>query len=272
MSDGTDPTELRLLAEAVAREVGALLKDGLDRVRLEVDTKSTGTDMVTEMDRAAEALIVQLILTARPDDGLLGEEGTDITGTSGVRWIVDPLDGTTNYLYALPGFNVSIAAEVDGTVVAGAVFDVIRDEMFAATLGGGATRDGARIHVSDATALPLALVATGFGYDAERRRRQAEVLVRGPPPHPRHAPVRGGGGRPVLGRRRSGRRLLRARPGALGPRGGRSDRGRGRRGRHRLRRRPLGGRPTSSPPLPASLRPSWPFSTVPAHATSDRTG
>jgi myo-inositol-1(or 4)-monophosphatase len=178
VSDGTDPTELRLLAEGVAREVGALLKDGLDRARLEVDTKSTSTDMVTEMDRAAEALIVQLLLTARPDDGFLGEEGTDVAGSSGVRWVVDPLDGTTNYLYALPGFAVSIGAEVDGTVVAGVVFDVIRDEMYSATLGGGATRDGMAIHASGVTELPLALVATGFGYDPDRRRRQADLLVR----------------------------------------------------------------------------------------------
>jgi myo-inositol-1(or 4)-monophosphatase len=177
MPDGTDRTALRLLAEAVARETGALLHDGLDRARLHVGTKSTGTDMVTEMDRAAEAHIVQRLLTARPDDGVLGEEGTDRAGTSGVRWVVDPLDGTTNYLYGLPGFNVSIGAEVDGEAVAGAVFDVIRGELFSATLGGGATRDGAPIRHSAADDLALALVATGFSYDSERRRRQAQVLV-----------------------------------------------------------------------------------------------
>jgi myo-inositol-1(or 4)-monophosphatase len=177
MADGMDRTELRLLAEAIAREAGALLRDGLDRARLHVGTKSTGTDMVTEMDRAAEARIVERLLEARPDDGILGEEGTDRTGTSGVRWIVDPLDGTTNYLYGLPGFNVSIAAEVDGAVVAGAVLDVIRGELFAATLGGGATRDGAPIRHSGASDLALALVATGFSYDSDRRRKQAQVLV-----------------------------------------------------------------------------------------------
>ena len=172
-----DPKELRLLAEAVARETGALLHDALDRARLEVGTKTTGTDMVTEMDRAAEAHIVAGLLGARPDDGMLGEEGTDRAGTSGVRWIVDPLDGTTNYLYALPGYAVSIGAELDGQVVAGVVFDVERDELFSATLGGGATRNGAPVRASGVSALPLALVATGFSYDAERRRRQAQVLV-----------------------------------------------------------------------------------------------
>jgi myo-inositol-1(or 4)-monophosphatase len=172
-----DPAVLCALAETVAREAGALLRDGLTRDRATVDTKSTRTDMVTEMDRAAEALIVGRLLDARPDDGMLGEEGTDRTGTSGVRWIIDPLDGTTNYLYALPGFAVSIAAEVGAVVVAGVVYDVVHDELFAATRGGGATRDGAAIAVSGTTELALALVATGFGYDATRRARQAEALV-----------------------------------------------------------------------------------------------
>jgi myo-inositol-1(or 4)-monophosphatase len=172
-----DAVELRLLAEAVAREAGALLHDGLDAVRLDVGTKSSLTDMVTEMDRAAEALIVERLLGIRPDDGMLGEEGTDEPGTSGIRWVVDPLDGTTNYLYGLPGFNVSIAAEHDGVAVAGVVFDVVRGELFSATLGGGATRDGSAIHASDAAALPAALIGTGFSYDSDRRRKQAAVLV-----------------------------------------------------------------------------------------------
>src|SRR3546814_4876035 len=106
-----DPVELRELAEGVARRAGALLGGALGLVRAEVATKSTLTDMVTEMDRASEALIVEGLLGARPDDGMLGEEGTDVAGTSGVRWIVDPLDGTTNYLYELPGFNGPIRSE-----------------------------------------------------------------------------------------------------------------------------------------------------------------
>ncbi|MGH9276031.1 MAG: inositol monophosphatase family protein [Acidimicrobiales bacterium] len=171
------PDELLALAEAVARAAGALLLDGLDQVRTDVQTKSTGTDMVSEMDRAAEALIVNGLLGARPDDGMVGEEGTDRQGTSGVRWVVDPLDGTTNYLYGLAGFGVSIAAEHDGVAVAGVVLDVVRDELFAATRGGGATRDGMPITVSTATDLGSALIATGFSYAADRRARQAAVLV-----------------------------------------------------------------------------------------------
>jgi myo-inositol-1(or 4)-monophosphatase len=169
--------ELRTLAEAVARAAGALLREGLDVVRAEVGTKSTATDMVTEMDRASEALIEEELLGARPDDGILGEEGAFRPGTSGLRWVVDPLDGTTNYLYGFPGFNVSIAAETDDGVVAAAVYDVVRDELFSAHLGGGATRDGTPIEPSPAVELAHALVGTGFSYDPERRRRQAEVLV-----------------------------------------------------------------------------------------------
>ncbi|MEX2294261.1 MAG: inositol monophosphatase family protein [Acidimicrobiales bacterium] len=172
-----DPVELRLLAARAAREAGSLLLDGLDEVRTDVQTKSSGTDMVSEMDRAAEACIAECILAVRPEDALVGEEGMQRGGISGVRWIVDPLDGTTNYLYGLAGFGVSIAAEVQGTVVAGVVLDVIRDEMFAATLGGGATRNDQPIAASDATELSVSLIATGFSYDAARRARQAAVLA-----------------------------------------------------------------------------------------------
>lgn len=172
-----DLAELRSLAERVALDAGALLLDGVDRVRSHVSTKSTGTDMVTEMDRASEALIVEGLLGPRPDDGILGEEGSDRAGTSGIRWVVDPLDGTTNYLYGFPGFNVSIAAEVDGRVEVGAVFDVVRAELFSAARGSGSTRNGEPIHCSAEVSLDRSLVGTGFAYHPDQRRRQAEVLV-----------------------------------------------------------------------------------------------
>ncbi|MEO7429632.1 MAG: inositol monophosphatase family protein [Acidimicrobiales bacterium] len=172
-----DALELRALAETAAREAGALLLDGLDQVRTDVRTKTSSTDMVSEMDRAAEALIVERLLGARPHDGIEGEEGTDLRGTSGVRWIVDPLDGTTNYLYGLAGFGVSIAAEHDGVVVAGVVLDVVRNELFRAALGNGADRDGTPITASAATDLAAALIATGFSYESARRARQAAVLL-----------------------------------------------------------------------------------------------
>jgi myo-inositol-1(or 4)-monophosphatase len=177
VTTGPDLAELRSLAERVARAAGALLRDGADHVRSEVSTKTTGTDMVTEMDRASEALITDGLLGPRPDDGILGEEGAHRVGSTGVRWVVDPLDGTTNYLYGFPGFNVSIAAEVDGVTEVGVVYDVVRDELFGAVRGRGATRDGAPISVSGAQDLSHALLGTGFSYEAERRHLQAQVLV-----------------------------------------------------------------------------------------------
>jgi myo-inositol-1(or 4)-monophosphatase len=165
------------LAVAVATEAGDLLLLRLHQARAEVGTKSSLTDMVTEMDRAAEELVVARLLAARPDDGVVGEEGSHRAGTSGVRWIVDPIDGTTNYLYRMPGFAVSVAAEVDGVVVAGVVVDPSHGEVFTATRGGGARCNGERVTASAAAALPSALVGTGFSYDPLRRRRQAAVLT-----------------------------------------------------------------------------------------------
>jgi myo-inositol-1(or 4)-monophosphatase len=171
------PEELLALATDVATRAARLLRDGQGRERTSVETKSTRTDMVSEMDRASEGLIVRELLTARPQDGIVGEEGSARAGTSGLRWVVDPLDGTTNYLYGFPGWSVSIAAEDDTGVVAGVVVDPVHREVFAATRGGGARRNGEPIACSAQTVLAETLVATGFNYDADRRRRQAEVLV-----------------------------------------------------------------------------------------------
>lgn len=142
-----------------------------------VDTKSSPTDMVTQVDRDTEALIVAGILDARPDDGVLGEEGADRAGSSGVRWVIDPLDGTTNYLYRLAGFAVSIGVEHRGSTVVGVVADPVRGEVFAATVGRGATRDGEAISCNAASRLDHALVGTGFSYRSETRADQAKVLV-----------------------------------------------------------------------------------------------
>ena len=172
-----DAVELGGLAAELATEAGVLLLDGLATDRRVLKTKSSPTDLVTEWDRRSEALIVDGIRSARPDDGILGEEGTQIPGTSGVRWIVDPLDGTTNYLYGLPGFGVSIAVETAGRVTAAAVNDPVRGELFTATEGGGAFRDNSPIRVSDADNLATSLVGTGFAYEADTRRWQAEVLT-----------------------------------------------------------------------------------------------
>lgn len=128
------------------------------------------------MDIASEKLITGFLAEHRPDDGFLGEEGASVTGTSGVRWVIDPVDGTVNYLYGLPSWAVSIAAEKDGETVAGVVAAPMRGETYRAVLGGGAYRDGERLHHRPAPPLSQALVATGFGYLAERRAGQAEVV------------------------------------------------------------------------------------------------
>jgi myo-inositol-1(or 4)-monophosphatase len=176
-AQAADPRELLALAGDVARRAGALLLDGSRRRRRLVETKSSATDMVSEMDRASEDLIVGALLAARPTDGILGEEGSSRAGSSGLRWVVDPLDGTTNYLYGIPGWGVSIAAEAGDGVVAGVVFDPVHDELFAALRGGGALCNDEPIACSNQSELALALVATGFGYRPERRRAQAEVMA-----------------------------------------------------------------------------------------------
>jgi myo-inositol-1(or 4)-monophosphatase len=175
MSD-PDPLALRDLACRVAEEAGALLLGALDGVR-EVSTKTSPTDVVTEIDRASEELIVRRLLEARPDDAILGEEGGAREGTSGVRWVIDPLDGTVNYLYRIPAFCVAIAAEVGGRAVAGVVHDPSHGDTFAAAEGHGATRNGVPVHPSPADTLATALIGTGFEYRAEVRRVQARVVA-----------------------------------------------------------------------------------------------
>jgi myo-inositol-1(or 4)-monophosphatase len=171
-----DVDELLALARSVAEAAGALLLEGTTRRRTAVGTKTSPTDMVTEMDRASEALVVERLLQARSDDGVLGEEGTARPGTSGVRWVVDPLDGTTNYLYGFPAWAVSVAAEVGGVVVAGAVADPSHGEVFTATRGGGAACNGRPLVTGDGPPVATALVGTGFSYESARRARQAAVL------------------------------------------------------------------------------------------------
>jgi myo-inositol-1(or 4)-monophosphatase len=190
-----DPARLLALAIAVACEAGEMLADGRGRAAV-VGTKSSPTDVVTEMDQAAERLIRSRILAERPDDAILGEEGGQTGGKAPVRWIVDPLDGTVNYLYGLPDWAVSIAAEARGQVVAGVVCVPPRGVLYVAAAGGGAWRSnladvsrGAlpgsgqavppRSEPLSCTAdVPLsrALIATGFGYERARRLVQGQVL------------------------------------------------------------------------------------------------
>ena len=165
------------LALRVAREAGELVRTRrLEGVRVAA-TKSSATDVVTEADRASEALVLERILAARPDDGILGEEGSDRPGTSGVRWVVDPIDGTVNYFLGLPQYAVSIGVEVDGRVEVGVVVNAATGAEFAAVRGRGATGDGRPLHVRDARPLDRAVVSTGFHYRADIRRRQAAAVA-----------------------------------------------------------------------------------------------
>jgi myo-inositol-1(or 4)-monophosphatase len=171
-----DVTELLRLAVDLASQAGQLLLDRAPHRADDVATKSTRTDMVTAVDRASEALIVGALAKERPDDGVLGEEGSAREGTTGVRWIIDPLDGTTNYLYGLPLFGVSIAVEVNGRVEAGVVAHPSLGETFTARLGGGAFCNEQPIAVSGKDDLSTALIGTGFAYDADQRRESAGWL------------------------------------------------------------------------------------------------
>lgn len=184
----TDVGALRTLAESFARDAGTLILSRVGTL-MEMDTKSSSADLVTEVDQAAEDLIVRRIQHARPDDGIVGEEGTGIVGTSGVSWVIDPIDGTTNFVYNYPGFGVSIAVQENGLTVAGAVLDLMHNspaadgttgydgDMYSAAMSQGATRNGVAIKASDAADLSVALVATGFSFISDRRRRQAESLM-----------------------------------------------------------------------------------------------
>jgi myo-inositol-1(or 4)-monophosphatase len=167
--------ELLVLALALAAQAAAVHREGLGRV-LASTTKSSATDVVTEVDHRAEAVVLEGVRRHRPGDGYVGEEGADVASTTGVVWIVDPLDGTTNYVYGFPAYSVSIGVVVDGRPLVGVVHDSARDEIFHAVAGRGAFVDGRPIAVSERADLATALVATGFGYDAGLRRRQADLL------------------------------------------------------------------------------------------------
>ena len=141
-----------------------------------LERKSSATDPVSDADRAAEAAIRELLSRERPDDGLLAEEGSRSEAASGRRWVVDPLDGTVNFLYGFPAWCVSVALQDAEGSALGVVHDALRDETFRAERGGGSYLNGSPIRVRARDELSRALVATGFGYARERRQWQAEVV------------------------------------------------------------------------------------------------
>lgn len=182
----TDPfrTELLELALEAASQAGALLRDQRPADLGVAATKSSPIDVVTEMDLAAEKLITGFLAEHRPHDAFLAEEGSLATAGqrggegdgTGVRWIIDPLDGTVNYLYGLPNWAVSIAAELDGEVVAGVVAVPPREETFRAVLDEGAHLGGQPLSCRPAAPLGQSLIGTGFSYVTEHRAAQAEVV------------------------------------------------------------------------------------------------
>lgn len=172
-----DLDELLDVATRAAVAAGAELLRRAGNIR-DVRSKSSATDPVSEADHASERLLTELLTSARPDDGLLGEEGARRTGSTGLRWVVDPLDGTVNYLYGLPAWSVSVACEDDTGAVVGVVHDPLAGETFRAARGRGAWLGEQRLEVRDPVPLERALIATGFAYLVESRARQAAVVAK----------------------------------------------------------------------------------------------
>jgi len=168
--------ELLNLAESIALKAGSLLVNRPSK--FDLDQKSGVFDFATQMDHESEKLIVSAILAARPDDGLIGEEGANRESKSGVTWVVDPIDGTVNYLYDIPGWCISIAAKDRDGGLAGVVYSPATQSLWKAHRGGGAFLNGNPIKCNDPVALNRALVGSGFAYDLEKRKIQAALIAR----------------------------------------------------------------------------------------------
>lgn len=173
-------TNQDLLGIAVSGAVaaGELLAERFRSTATGVGTKSTPTDPVSDADRDAEALLVAHITSTRPDDGILGEEGAGRSSSTGLEWVIDPLDGTVNFLYRIPTWGVSVALEDSEGALVAVVHDPNRNETFTAIRGDGARMNGDPIAASVESDLAAALIATGFSYDREVRSHQAKVVTR----------------------------------------------------------------------------------------------
>ena len=170
-------TELLTLAIEAARGAGELLMKSFGGDREEISTKSSPTDLVSKADRDSEGFLLDLIASERPNDGILAEEGGRAESSTGYRWVIDPLDGTINFLFRIPVWAVSLAVEDPDGGVVGVVYDPNRGEMFTAQRGEGAWLDGRRLMVSTRAELTTALVGTGFAYEAARRIAQARIAA-----------------------------------------------------------------------------------------------
>jgi len=166
--------ELLQLALTIARAAGDLLVNR--PASWDLTIKSTAIDIATQMDIASEKLIVDAILKARPDDAIIGEEGASRSGTSGITWVIDPVDGTVNYFYGLPGWNISIAAKDSTGTLVGVVHAPSIASTWHASRGGGAFLNGVKIECNNPVELNRALVSTGFAYDVKDRTHQLEII------------------------------------------------------------------------------------------------
>lgn len=169
-------SELLTIAESIALKAGELLKKRPSK--FELDEKSGVFDFATQMDHESEKLIVSELLLARPDDGLIGEEGASKESKTGITWVIDPIDGTVNYLYDIPGWCISIAAKDQNGGVVGVVYSPATNSLWKATRGGGAFLNGVQIRCNEPVALNRALVGSGFAYDLERRKVQAQFIAK----------------------------------------------------------------------------------------------
>jgi myo-inositol-1(or 4)-monophosphatase len=179
--DGDEPADLRRVAEDIVTEaathLATLPRPWDERGGTGVTTKSTPTDVVTASDHAVENLIRERLAALRPGDVVVGEEHGSTAGESRTVWLVDPIDGTVNFLYGMPWYAISVAAVRDGVSVAGAVMEPASGRLWSAAAGAGATCDGRPLRVSGATDVSLSLLGTGFSYRAERRERQVRMIA-----------------------------------------------------------------------------------------------
>jgi myo-inositol-1(or 4)-monophosphatase len=174
----TGEAALLTLAVDAARRAGELLLERFRGPATGVDTKSSPTDLVSDADRDSERLLIGLISRERPDDGFLAEEGGGDGSASGLRWVIDPLDGTVNFLYGIPVWCVSVAVEDSSGAIAGVIHDPNRDETFTATRGGGSFLNEDSIRIGDESHMEKALIGTGFAYDSSIREWQADLVRR----------------------------------------------------------------------------------------------
>ena len=168
--------ELLEIAKNAASQAAAVHRTAMNSGSLKFDTKSSTSDLVTDIDREAERVLVDAIRAARQNDQIIGEEGTSVSGSSGVRWILDPLDGTTNFIHRYPAHSVSVGVEVDARRMIGIVHDTFSNRVYAGVVGEGATCNEEPIRVRDESNLKQALIGTGFLPDENVRREQADLL------------------------------------------------------------------------------------------------